>query len=251
MATSNPTDARSPQLPEYTVRVSTRAKYSRLRVTPERGLEVIVPSRFDRNQIPVLLKEKEQWIERVTREVERQRKSIEEDGPDGLPQRLAIRALDTEWRVEYVRTKGSRVVALEDGWRRLVLRGGIDDHEACKAALRRWVFKAANEFLIPWLLDVSEELDLPCGKIVIRSQRTRLGSCSPRDTISLNAKLMFIPEPLVHYVFVHELCHTIHLDHSSRFWEAVAARVPDYRKLDTELRRAWWFVPSWMYLRSP
>ena len=60
-------------------------------------------------------------------------------------------------------------------------------------------------------------------------QRTRWGSCSNSGTISLNAALLFLEPPLVRYLFIHELCHLIALNHSRRFWAAVARYEPDYR----------------------
>ena len=60
-------------------------------------------------------------------------------------------------------------------------------------------------------------------------QRTRWGSCSNSGTVSLNAALLFVEPPLVRYLFVHELCHLIALNHSRRFWAAVARYEPGLR----------------------
>ena len=65
------------------------------------------------------------------------------------------------------------------------------------------------------------------------------GSCSRRRTISLNARLLLIPPDMVRYVFVHELAHTRHMNHSREFWQAVAIHVPDYRDRVRELKRLW------------
>lgn len=55
--------------------------------------------------------------------------------------------------------------------------------------------------------------------VKIQSSRTRWGSCSTRCNINLSLYLMSLPEHLIDYVILHELCHTIHHDHSPRFWE--------------------------------
>jgi predicted metal-dependent hydrolase len=64
--------------------------------------------------------------------------------------------------------------------------------------------------------------------------------------ISLNYKLLFLPQPLMRYVLIHELCHTIHMNHSSKFWQLVNKFEPNYKNLDPQLREAWKITPSWL-----
>ena len=61
------------------------------------------------------------------------------------------------------------------------------------------------------------------GKLSIRDQQTRWGSCSAKDNISLNQKLIFLPEILMDYVLLHELAHTREKNHSLRFWNILYA----------------------------
>ena len=63
-------------------------------------------------------------------------------------------------------------------------------------------------------------------------------------TISLNVRLLFLPEPLVRYVLLHELAHTQKMNHSSFFWAIVQTLEPDYQRLDAELRSAWRAIPA-------
>ena len=72
------------------------------------------------------------------------------------------------------------------------------------------------------------------GRITIRSQRSRWGSCSSKGNLNFNCLLMLCPEEVRDYVVVHELCHRRELNHSPRFWAEVARIMPDYAA-----RRKW------------
>jgi predicted metal-dependent hydrolase len=84
------------------------------------------------------------------------------------------------------------------------------------------------------------------SRIVVRSQRSRWGSCSRRGTISLNAKLLFLPPGLVEYVFLHELCHTQRMDHSKAYWALLRRHVPDCKRHARTLRATPGLVPAWV-----
>jgi predicted metal-dependent hydrolase len=231
-------------LPEYQVRVSQRAKNVSIHISHQGKVEVVVPRGFDQSCIPEIVSKRQEWIARTTQRLEMERQTVPAIATEPLPQQVWLQSIPEKWTVSYRSTAGSRLVANMDG-QKLKIQGPTSDIAACQRLLQRWLSHKAQHHLTPWLRQVSREVSLPCGTITIRHQKTLWASCSSKKSISLNAKLLFLPQNLVRYVLIHELCHTVHMDHSPRFWALVGEKEPDYKQLDEELRKAWRFVPTW------
>lgn len=86
------------------------------------------------------------------------------------------------------------------------------------------------------IITYGEIYQLQPKKIFIRNQSTRWGSCSSKGNLSLNFRLIYLPEPLLDYLVVHELCHLQEMNHSKRFWTLVAKTIPDFKKRKAALR---------------
>ncbi len=87
----------------------------------------------------------------------------------------------------------------------------------------------AKTVLPPKLSFYARQLSVTYGRVTIRNQRTRWGSCSSQKNLNFNCLLMLAPDDVVDYVVVHELCHLIEMNHSKAFWNLVESILPDYR----------------------
>ncbi len=66
------------------------------------------------------------------------------------------------------------------------------------------------------------------GRITLRCQKTRWGSCSAKKNLNFNILLMLTPAEVIDSVIVHELCHLVEMNHSPRFYKLVYAAYPEY-----------------------
>lgn len=78
---------------------------------------------------------------------------------------------------------------------------------------------------------------LTVGRIAIRDQRSRWGSCSRKGNLNFNYRIALLSPHLVDYIIVHELCHLKEFNHSKHFWDQVARTIPDHVSCRKELHR--------------
>ena len=229
----------------YRIRESARAKYMSLRVTVERGLEVVVPRGFNRVLIPTFLREKHEWVLSALEKVEQARQKRTLEQAEQLPKEIVFASVGRRWDVEYLPKVSRRLMLTDDGNGSLRITGPVQNISACHVALQRWTQQQAMTILTPWLRGLSRETGIAFARSAIRCQKSRWGSCSTSGTISLNQKLLFIDPDLVRYVLIHELCHMREMNHSRHYWRLVGQFYPEYRQARQRLRDAWFQMPRW------
>ena len=226
----------------YTIRESRRAKRLNLKLSSQGKLEVVIPIGFDRRQIPDIVKTHEHWIERT-------RTKLIAQPPlqpgESIPKTIQFLATTENWRIEYI---PANVISIRISERpeTVILWGNTTNESLCRKALRSWLATRAEIFLGPWLRSLSEDCNLPFNQISVRGQKTRWGSCSSDRNISLNYKLLFLPPQVARYVLIHELCHTVHMNHSKEFWQLVQKNDPLYKQWDHDLKNVNQYIPQWL-----
>lgn len=98
----------------------------------------------------------------------------------------------------------------------------------------RLLMTKAKRVLPPRIERYAKEIGVNYGKVTIRMQKSRWGSCSSKGNLNFNCLLMNAPEEILDYVIVHELCHRKEMNHSKEFWAEVEKILPDYKE-----RRKW------------
>ena len=230
---------------EYRIRESARARHVRLRVTLEHGLEIVVPKGWVVRDIPAMLERKRDWIRAALESRAFDRARFEHERHWQMPAQIELPALASTWELQARATAARGATVRPVAPTRLEISGAIADERACRAALGRWLTRQAHDYLVPRLQRLAQQTKLRYRRVSIRRQKTRWASCSRGGTISLNARLLFLPPDTVDCVLIHELCHLVELNHSPRFWRLVERHCPDYRRHDVRLRETGKTLPVW------
>ena len=106
----------------------------------------------------------------------------------------------------------------------------IQKHLALTPEEIRRLADEALQWFPPRVRQRAARMGVRIGRITIRNQRTRWGSCTSKGNLNFNCLLMLCPESVREYVIVHELCHRLEMNHSPRFWAEVEKQLPDYRQ---------------------
>jgi predicted metal-dependent hydrolase len=228
------------------VRISARARRLSIRVYPDARVEVVVPPRARPREVARFVAAHREWIDEKRAHAIRNRPA-----PQAFPpQTIELRASGERFRLQLAAGTGRlRLSELGGGaGERILLVRGMDASRSLRRALRSWLLAAARERLQPRVAAIAAAAGVRYARVSIRRQRSRWGSCSVRGTISLNCCLLFQRPEVVDYLIVHELMHVKHMNHSARFWQAVARHCSGWRALDRELVQGWQHVPRWVFV---
>lgn len=216
------------------VRRSANIKYLSVRIAPGRGVWVNVPYGVSGKQMRQFLEEKREWIVQHLAGI----KAYEKKTGVGLgigaeiPTKLHVLHV-----VEYDCVKpdytleGTKITL----W---IPRGTC--YEKIDPIVRNFlleIYKKECRTLLPERVKyLADRYGFRYRQLSFRNNISNWGSCSQDDKISLNIKLMKLPDALIDYVILHELCHTVEKNHSARFWALVGKVCPDYAVLRRKLK---------------
>lgn len=208
---------------EYTLIQSARRDVL-LQALPQAGIRVYAPKYMPLRAVDALVRGRADELLAMLREVEARLDADRQAHPvaDGSPivvegRRVTLRLFEGR------RVKGE----LAAGEYRLTLKNPADE-AAVRAALKSALSALALARIRGRLAHFAPRIGRAPGRIAIRDQKTRWGSCSQKGNLNFNWKLILAPPEALDYVVVHELCHLREFSHSPRFWALVESQMPDY-----------------------
>ncbi len=223
----------------WQMRLSKRARRVRMTIDMQGKVVLVWPHDLSQRHVTQVLQEHTPWVVKNLQAMsEKVRPHVQP------PTHITLAALAQSFSVHYqVSLEPCKLVEHDHT---LTISGDVADIEAVRQRLNIWLKKKGHQYLKPWLAQVATEMGVAYHDVSIRLQKTRWGSCSAKKRISLNAALLFLPDFLVRHVFVHELTHLKHLNHSSHFWQDVALFEPDFQKHGRLLKQYAKDVPLWL-----
>ena len=194
----------------------------------ERGLRVGAPLRASLREIETVLHDHARWVVRKLADWNNQRPparrwvSGETVAYLGLPLQIEV-------------TSGASEVQLLQS--QLHIRATDFSAAAVAALAKHWLRRQALEHFHRRVEHFRTHVTLETVSIRLSNARSRWGSCHASGRISLNWRLIHMPQQLIDYVIVHELAHLREMNHSPRFWAVVGGVIPDYAARRREIRR--------------
>ena len=110
------------------------------------------------------------------------------------------------------------------------------DKDKILPALYQFYKKKAKEVLTKRLLYIKSLMRIEPKSISYSNSKGRWGACNSHGKITLNWRVIMLPPNCIDYVIVHELCHLIEMNHSSRFWNLVQTFLPNYAESRNQLK---------------
>jgi len=210
------------QIVNYVLKRSRRARYARLEFRPDTGLSVIIPRMYSRSDVHGLLKQNCAWI---FRHINRNRLFTVSDEVKSIKFGVKIPYLGRD--LILMQSDNGHVheqaQLIED-----TLIADCSDLEL-NSVIEKWYKQQALRELKRRTDETCRLLNVEYNTMIIRSQKTRWGSCSIKKTLSYNWRLVMFSGDIIDYVVLHEAAHLIEMNHSVRFWKVVERYCPDYK----------------------
>jgi predicted metal-dependent hydrolase len=186
-------------------------------------VKVTVPKNLSEERIEELVKGRILWIKQklalqATANISKPKEYVDGEAFAYLGRNYRLKcAIGTEESVK-----------LRSGYLNVTIKNGKRNSEHIKAAIEQWYRTKALSRLIDKTRRYSAILKVEPTSINLKDYKAMWGSCSPKGVVSYNWRIILAPHKIVDYIVVHELCHLIEPNHSSKYWKQVRSVIPDY-----------------------
>ena len=220
------------RLVEYTL-IQTARSSVEIKVLPDE-IKLFAPPSFPLRQADQFIRDKIDWIRTAQGRLEGYKAAERAEYPmtDGMPVPVEGR----NYALRVVKSAENRGYIAGDD---LVVMAKDPSPEAVSDILRDFLIARATERISERVKYYTPLIGRAPGRVTIREQRTKWGSCSSQGNLNFNWKLIMAPSEALDYVVIHELCHLYDFNHSPAFWKRVGQYQPEYAVWRDFLRSGW------------
>jgi predicted metal-dependent hydrolase len=225
---------------DYNVVYSRKRKTIGIAVYPSGEVRVSVPQRMTQAEVRRLVAEKGSWIDKKLREY---RAEGVHDAVKKYVEGETFLYLGKEYQLHLAEGNHGPLVTLDDRRLNVVLPGGVSagrQPEMAREAVFEWYRFHAEMIVEDAMGPYCRRLGILPPYYKVKNLSRRWGSCTARNALNFNAKIVMAPLPQLEYVVAHELCHVKIKDHSLRFWSLMEKVMPDYTAAKNGLRKDGW-----------
>lgn len=213
---------------DYEIKRSSKRK--KLTITVERDRRVVIhaPVHVTEERIQEIIAAKRQWIYEKTRH---EQKYVEQHPPGKeIVNGESALYLGRNYKIHIQKTETSEI-EFDNGF--YIPANQVSDR---REVLREWYVAKARQKILPRVLQHSLQMGVDFKNAKIVNNRYRWGSCTVKDNVNFNWRLIKAPMFVIDYVIVHELAHLIEANHTPRFWNVVRTQTPTMEKAKTWLK---------------
>ena len=204
---------------DYTIKYSERRTYG-LYVERDKSVLVHAPLNKSKEDIEQFIEKKRFWIYTKLKHAQKYQKTIKKEFVSGS----SILYLGRNYKLDITNDE-SNAIKFEDS--RIVLSNKHKD-DALKI-FKNWYLQKASEKIIPRVEYYANNLGVSFNKVLISELRYRWGSCTPKNNLNFNWKLIKAPINVIDYVIIHELAHLLENNHTPKFWNIVKIQHSDFQ----------------------
>ncbi len=213
----------------YTIKRSPKRKKLTITVERDRSVVVHAPESTSEQTIREVVESKRQWIFEKAKHAQKYEERPHPPGKE-LVNGESTLYLGRHYQIEIIPTDSTEVRFEQ----RFLIPASLAGKR--RGVLRNWYSDRAKERLLPRVKSIAAILGVEFASAKIVDNRYRWGSCTVKDNVTLNWRLIKAPMLVIDYVIVHELAHLIEANHTPRFWNIVRTHAPTMEKARSWLR---------------
>lgn len=195
----------------------------RMCITVDRqGISVLSSMNEKIESIRNFVNSNNKWITKKTKFYLRLNESLE----NGPLQSDELMYLGNKYKIQFIKDSSQYSILSES---LLKISFHVKDRRREKENIINWYRSQTKKILDTKVPLFGKRLSITYGKVRIKNQKLRWGSCSKDGNLNFNLLLSALPSHIMDYIIIHELIHLIEFNHSDRFWELVEEAIPTYK----------------------